>query len=84
MRGSRKFSHGGVQIPRRGLAENFNMAKINNLAIPVLGVCVCVWGGGGGGPDPLVPPSRSAHVYDAYQCIHTPGLVACYENKHMQ
>ena len=25
---------GGVQIPRRGLTENFNMAKINNLAIP--------------------------------------------------
>ena len=24
---------GGVQIPRRGLTENFNMAKINNLAI---------------------------------------------------
>ena len=23
---------GGVQIPRRGLTENFNMAKINNLA----------------------------------------------------
>ena len=35
MRGSRKFSRGGggVQIPRRGLTENFNMAKINNLAI---------------------------------------------------
>ena len=56
MRGSRKFSHGGggggggrggeVQIPRRGLTEIFNMAKINNLAIP----------GGGGGPDPLPPP----------------------------
>ena len=36
---------GGVQIPRRGLTENFNMAKINNLAIP----------GGGGGLDPLSP-----------------------------
>ena len=24
---------GGVQIPRRGITENFNMAKINNLAI---------------------------------------------------
>ena len=35
---------GGVQIPRRGPTENFNMAKINNLAIP------------GGGPDPLSPP----------------------------
>ena len=50
MRGSRKFSQGGgggVQIPRRGLTENFNMAKINNLAIP---------GGGGGGSGPPVPP----------------------------
>ena len=37
---------GGVQIPRRGLTENFNTAKINNLAIPE----------GGGGPDPLSPP----------------------------
>ena len=27
---------GGVQIPIRGLTENFNMAKINNLAIPGL------------------------------------------------
>ena len=36
----------GFQILRRGLTENFNMAKINNLAIP---------GGGGGGPDPLSP-----------------------------
>ena len=26
---------GGVQIPRRGLTENFNMAKINNLATPL-------------------------------------------------
>ena len=56
MRGSRKFSRGGgggrVQIPRRGLTENFNMAKINNLAI------ITRWGGGGGGrgPDPLSPP----------------------------
>ena len=24
----------GVQIPRRGLTENFNMTKNNNLAIP--------------------------------------------------
>ena len=45
MRGSRKLSQGGVQIPRRGLTENFNMAKINNLAIP-----------GGGGSGPPVPP----------------------------
>ena len=44
---------GGVQIPRRGLTENFNMAKINNLAIITRCVCVCV---GGGGPDPLSPP----------------------------
>ena len=36
---------GGVQIPRRGLTEYFNMAKTNNLAIP----------GGGGGADPLSP-----------------------------
>ena len=39
---------GGVQIPRRGLTENFNMAKINNLATP-----------GQGGtlpPPPLDPP----------------------------
>ena len=50
MRGSRKFSGGGgVQVPRRGLTENFNMAKINNLAIP------------GGGSGPPVPPSGSAH-----------------------
>ena len=43
----------GVQIPRRGLTENFNMAKINNLAIP-----------GGSGPPvpPPPPPSGSAHV----------------------
>ena len=34
MHGSRKFSQGGVQIPRRGLTENFNMAKINYLATP--------------------------------------------------
>ena len=39
------FFSGGVQIPRRGLTENFIMAKINNLAI--LGV---------GGPDPLSSP----------------------------
>ena len=33
----------------RGLTENINMAKINNLAI------FTSWGGGGG-PDPLSPP----------------------------
>ena len=42
---------GGVQIPRRGLTENFNMAKTNNLAIPEFQG----WGG--------VPPSGSAHVW---------------------
>ena len=40
---------GGVQIPRKGLTENFNMAKVNNLAIPV-------GGGGGSGPPPPPPP----------------------------
>ena len=56
MRGSRKFSQ-GVQIPKKGLTENFNMAKTNNLEIPR--------GGGGGGPDPLSPPPPpgSAHAY---------------------
>ena len=44
MCGSRKFSQGGgggggggggrFQIPIRGLTENFNMAKVNNLEIP--------------------------------------------------
>ena len=47
MRGCRKFSQGagegGVQIPRRGLTEKFNMAKTNNLAIP-----------GGSGPPPTL------------------------------
>ena len=50
----REGGGGGFQIPRRGLTENFNMAKINNLAIPG-------WGGGGG-PDPLSPNSGSAHA----------------------
>ena len=61
MSGSRKFSQGGgggggegVQIPRRGLTENFNMAKINNLAIP--------GSGGGGGSGTPVPRSGSAHA----------------------
>ena len=57
MSGSRKFSQwegAGVPIPRRGLTENFNMAKINNLAIP----------GGVQTPCPPSPPpnSGSAHV----------------------
>ena len=43
---------GGVQIPRRGLMENFNMAKTYNLAIP-----------GGGGRTPCPTPSGSAHVW---------------------
>ena len=34
---------GGVQIPRRGLTENFSMAKINNLAIPVGGGSPPLW-----------------------------------------
>ena len=37
---------GGSKIPRRGLTENFNMAKINNLAIPGGGVrtpCPPLW-----------------------------------------
>ena len=48
-----------IQIPRRGLTENFNMAKINNLAIPG-GGWVGRWGGGCSGPAVL--PSGSAHV----------------------
>ena len=38
---------GGFQIPRRGLTENFKMAKIKNLAIP---------GRGGGVRTPCPPP----------------------------
>ena len=55
MRGSRKFSQvgggggggggRGSKFPEGGLTENFNMAKINNLAIQ-----------GGGGSEPLPPP----------------------------
>ena len=45
-----KISSGGVQIPRRGLTENFNMAKTNNLAIPA------------GVRTPCPPPSGSAHA----------------------
>ena len=63
-RGFRKFSHGGwgvggVQIPRRGLTENFNMAEINksgNSRGRVVGVL---------GLDPLSPlwirPCTSMH-----------------------
>ena len=45
-----KIFSGGVQIPRRGLTENFNMAKINNLAIPGGVPTPC--------PTPLDPPMR--------------------------
>ena len=45
------FSGGGVQISRRGLTESFNMAKINNLAIP----------GGRVVRTPCPPPIGSAH-----------------------
>ena len=50
----------GVQIPRRGLTENFNMAKINNLAIPGVGSGPPV-------PPPLDPPMclRSQSVGEA-------------------
>ena len=44
---------GGVQIPRRGLTENFNMAEINNLAIIIRR---------GGSSGPPVTPSGSAHA----------------------
>ena len=45
---------GGVQIHRSDLTENFNMAKINNLAIP---------GGGSGPPVPtLDPPMVITHL----------------------
>ena len=64
MRGSRKFSRGGggggVEIPRRGLTENFNMAKINNLAIP--------GGGGSGPPVPPLDPPMPFHVVLVRYC----------------
>ena len=44
----------GVQIPRRGLTENFNMAKIDNLAIP---------GGGVRTPCPPLDPPMAAYVW---------------------
>ena len=44
---------GGVLIPRKGLTENFNMAKFfNNLAIP-----------GGGVRTPCSPPLDPSMVY---------------------
>ena len=61
MRGSRKFSGGGGGGGRNSQkgsdAENFNIAKINNLAIPGVGV------GEGGGSGPPVPPSGSTHEH---------------------
>ena len=48
---------GGVQIPRRGLTENFNMAKINNLAI-----ITRLGRGGGERSGPPVTSSGSAHA----------------------
>ena len=64
-----KIFSGGVQSPRRGLTKNFNMAKINNLAIPGRS------GGGGGGPDPLSSPSGSAHGTDTRMSCWKPKLV---------
>ena len=71
-----------VQIPRRGLTENFNMAKINNLAIP--------WGGGGGGPDvppppppPLDPPMGSDPPSQMVGRLETvPGDTSCCSTSH--
>ena len=51
---TQKIFSGWVQIPRRGLTENFNIAKINNLAIPV---------GGGGGPEPLSPSGSAYELF---------------------
>ena len=50
----------GVQIPRSGLTENFNMAKNNNLAIPREG------GGVSGPPDPppLDPPMHDPQIFE--------------------
>ena len=50
---------GGVQIPRRGITENFNMAKINNLAI----ITRREGGGGVRRSGPPVTPSGSAHAF---------------------
>ena len=59
---------GGVHIPRRGRTENFNMAKINNLAIP---------GGGGGVRTPCAPLwIRPCDIHIRIQairvCVHEP------------
>ena len=70
---------GGVQIPRRGLTENFNMAKINNLAIPR----------GGGGPDPMSPPplwirpcrkSGFSHCISCLRILYPLQIAAVQEN----
>ena len=45
-----------------GMTENFNMEKINNLAIP-----------GWGGPDPLSPPLDLPMLGNDY----TPALLCC-------
>ena len=59
---------GGGQIPRRGLTENFNMAKIHNLAIP----------GGGGVRTPCPPPFRirPCIIYTTSLHAHRHRLVA--------
>ena len=44
--------------------ENFNMAKINNLAIP------------GRGPDPI-PPSGSAHVTCVVRLVYVTAHLQC-------
>ena len=49
----------GVQISRRGLTENFNMTKINNLAIP----------GGSGPPVPPLDPPMQCYVHDGFDNI---------------
>ena len=51
-----KVFSGGVQIPRRGLTKNFNMAKINNLAISGGVRTPCP-------PPPLDPPMRMPSVF---------------------
>ena len=56
---------GGPNSKKGSLTENFNMAKINNLAIP--------GGGGGGGvrtpSPPLYPPMKEVHV-----CVNNKSL----------
>ena len=63
-RTQKKFSRGGGgggQIPRRGLTENFNMAKFNNLALP----------GGGGSGTPVTAGFLTAFlVYEMNSFVH--------------